>query len=274
MVERVRLLHDARAAIGEAPLCRGADLWWTDPVSRMLLHASGAELRRLPVDAAIWSLAALPDGGMAGSLDDRFARIGEDGAIVAGPAGDVAAGCRFNDMAVGPDGSLWVGAMHRGLLAGRGALYRAASIEEWPVRVAEGLGVPNGMKVSADGSTLFVVDTLQRTLLAYPVTVERLGEPTIVTDFLGLAGKPDGMALVPNGGFWVAMWGGGAVVRIAPDGATLREIAVPAPHVGSLCLTDDGRLLVSTARMRLSPQALADYPGSGGVFEIVPESAT
>ena len=37
------------------------------------------------------------------------------------------------------------------------------------MRVAQGLGVPNGMKLSADGRTLFVIDTLERTLLAYPV---------------------------------------------------------------------------------------------------------
>jgi sugar lactone lactonase YvrE len=129
------------------------------------------------------------------------------------------------------------------------------------------------MKLSADGRTLFVVDTLARTLLAYPVNGGTLGEPVIVSDFLGLSGKPDGMTLAPDGSFWVAMWGGGCIVQIARDGAFLRQVAVPARHVSSVCLAGAIRLLVTTSRMRLSPQALLDHPGSGGLFEILLESA-
>ena len=142
-----------------------------------------------------------------------------------------------------------------------------------PTRVASGLGVPNGMKLSADGRTLYVVDTLERTLLAYPVDSGKLGEPVIVSDFLGLPGKPDGMTLAADGTFWVAMWGGGSVVQLAGDGAFLRKIALPAPHVSSLCFASPKRMLVTTSRMRLSPQALSDHPGSGGLFEILLEHA-
>ena len=100
-----------------------------------------------------------------------------------------------------------------------------------------------------------------------------MGEPVIVSDFLGLPGKPDGMTLAPDGTFWVAMWGGSCVVQLAGDGAFLRQIALPAPHVSSLCFAGPNRLLVTTSRMRLSPQALLDHPGSGGLFEILLERA-
>lgn len=266
---KARLLHDARAAIGESPLWNRGAVTWTDPVARHLLRMDDDGFRAIPVDAAIWSLAAMPDGSVVGSLDDCFARIREDGTITPGSAAEVPAGCRFNDMTAGADGVLWVGAMHRGVLATRGAIYRAEGLGERPVRVAEGLGVPNGMKLSPDGVTLFVVDTLSRTLLAYPVLGMGLGEPAIVTDFLDLPGKPDGMAIDAAGHFWVAMWGGGCVAEIASDGATLRSVTVPARHVSSLCFAGEDRLLVSTSRMRLSPQALADQPQSGGLFEIV-----
>ena len=100
-----------------------------------------------------------------------------------------------------------------------------------------------------------------------------MGEPAIVSDFLGLPGKPDGMTLAADGTFWVAMWGGSCVVQLAGDGAFLRKIALPAPHVSSLCFASAKRLLVTTSRMRLSPQALSDHPGSGGLFEILLEHA-
>lgn len=279
----VRLVCDAGAAIGESPAWQGDSVWWTDPVSRRLLHwidshaahQTGADsngyLESIAMPSSVWSLAALPDETLAGALDDRFCSISPSGEITAGPAATIDAGCRFNDMTTDADGGLWVGMMHRGILATRGAIFHAPSLREAPKRVASGLGVPNGMKLSADGRTLFVVDTLERTLLAYPVEGGTLGEPVIVSDFLGLAGKPDGMTLAPDETFWVAMWGGSSVVQLARDGAYLRRIDVPAPHISSVCFAGPNRLLVTTSRMRLSPQALLDHPGSGALFEILLE---
>lgn len=270
MAEAVRLLCDARAPIGETPIAFDGGVLWTDPVSRRLLHYA-QRLETTVIDRPIWSLAMLPDGAVAGASDDAFG-VMEPGGWRFGPAAALDPGCRFNDMAVDPDGSLWVGAMHRGVLATRGALYHAASIDARPERVAVGLGVPNGIKLSADGGTLFVVDTLARTLLAYPRRGGALGEPNIVTDFMGLPGKPDGMAIDADGVFHVAMWGGGCVAHIVADGATLGRTDLPTPHVSSLCLVAPGRLAVTTSRMRLSEAALATHPFSGGLFEIALEA--
>jgi sugar lactone lactonase YvrE len=273
MAEHVRLICDAGATIGESPIWRNDCVQWTDPVARRLLTlGQNAELRSLAMAASVWSLASLPDGTVAGALDDRFCVIADDGAVTSGPPASIDSGCRFNDMAVDAQGGLWVGMMHRGVLATRGAIFHARFLGEPPARVAGGLGVPNGMKLSPDGRTLFVIDTLERTLLAYAVERDTLGEPVIVSDFLGLPGKPDGMTVAPDRTFWVAMWGGSCVVQLAPDGAFLRRIDVPAPHVSSVCFAGARRLLVSTSRMRLSAEALRDHPGSGGLFEIRLES--
>jgi sugar lactone lactonase YvrE len=268
----VRLLCDAGAMIGESPAWQSDGVWWTDPVLQRLLHwidTGSGYLESIAMSSSVWSLATLPDGTLVGSLDDRFCAISPTGDINPGAAATIDAGCRFNDMTTDANGGLWVGMMHRGILATRGAIFYASSLSETPKRVASGLGVPNGMKLSADGRTLFVLDTLERTLLAYPVAGGTLGEPVIVSDFLGLTGKPDGMTLAPDGTFWVAMWGGNSVVQLARDGAYLRRIDVPAPHISSACFAGPNRLLVTSSRMRLSPQALLDHPGSGGVFEVL-----
>ena len=270
---QVRLICDAAVVIGESPAWRNDRVCWTDPVARRLLSvADNGELQSVAMASSVWSLAASSDT-LFGALDDRFCTIAKSGEISAGPAATIDAGCRFNDMTVDASGGVWVGMMHRGVLATRGAIFHARSVSAAPTRVASGLGVPNGMKLSADGRTLYVVDTLERTLLAYPVNGSGLREPAIVSDFLGLPGKPDGMTLAADGTFWVAMWGGGCVVQLAGDGAFLRKIALPAPHVSSLCFASPQRLLVTTSRMRLSPQALSEHPGSGGLFEILLEHA-
>jgi xylono-1,5-lactonase len=269
----VRLICDAGVAIGESPAWLNDRVYWTDPVSRRLLSVTrNGELQSIAMASAVWSLAASADS-LVGALDDRFCTVSTSGEIGAGPAATIDPGCRFNDMAVGASGELWVGVMHRGILATRGAIFQARSVQAEPTRVAGGLGVPNGMTLSADGRSLYVVDTLERTLLAYPADGARLGEPIIVSDFLGLPGKPDGMTLAADRTFWVAMWGGSCVVQLASDGAVIRKVALPAPHVSSLCFVGPDRLLVTTSRMRLSPQALLDHPGSGGLFEILLERA-
>lgn len=264
------LVCDAGAMIGESPLCSRGQVLWTDPLAPGLLLYSRDTLRRIPTARPIWSLAGLPDTDVCGTLDDAFCAVETTGALRPGARAQIDTGCRFNDMALDPGGGLWAGVMHRGVIATRGSIFHARSLEEEPRAVASGLGAPNGMQFSSDGSKLYVIDTLMRTLLAYPVSGPKLGEPVIISDFLGIPGKPDGMTLGSDGTFWVAMWGGSCVAQLASDGALLRQISVPAPHVSSLCFMTPDRLFVTTSRMRLSPAALADSPGSGALFEIHP----
>lgn len=265
-----RLLCNPAYAIGEAPLLgeNGAILWTAPLECRLPVYRNGVMNER-QADRPVWSLGALPDGRVAGACEDRFCLVGPEGEIVAGPLAPLEAGCRFNDMAVDPLGGLWAGVMHKGLLATRGAIVHAASPNAPPVCVARGLGVPNGMAFSQDGATLFVIDTLARTLLAYPADLQAgaLGEPVVVSDFLNVPGKPDGMVLGPDGTFLVAMWGGGCVVQLTTQGAVMRSMPVPSPHVSSLAL-HAGCLIVTTSRMRLSPDQIATWPEAGGLFEI------
>lgn len=274
----VTLAANPQAAIGESPRWRpdSRRLAWVDPVRHRLLSAddSGDDAVALPMNASVCAIAALPSGGLAGALEDGLCLVDEaSGQVTRRATAHLAAGCRFNDMCVDPAGGLWIGAMHKGLLATRGSLYYATSIDSAPVRVADGLGIPNGMTYDAGGERLFVIDTLPRNLIAYPANRRdgSLGEPVIVTDFMGIPGKPDGMARAADGSFWVAMWGGGRVVQIAPDGALLQTVKIPAPHVSSVCIDPEGRLWVSTSRMRLSEQQLSDAPGSGALFIIAPK---
>ena len=273
LARKAALLCNPQAVIGESPLWRDGGVVWIDPVTRRLLRLQEGQTSagEVALDESVYTLAALPGGGLVGATMDSLCSIDPDtGAIARGPSAPLAPGLRLNDMAVDPRGGLWVGAMHGGLLAGTGAVYYAADIGQAPRQVAAGLGVPNGMAFSASGDTLYLVDTLARTLLAYRVdsAAATLSEPVIVSDFLNIPGKPDGMTTGPDGSLWIAMWGGGCVVQLAPDGALLQQLRVPAPHVSSLCFGPDGTLFASTSRMRLGPRQLADAPGSGGLFAI------
>jgi Entner-Doudoroff aldolase len=268
------------AQIGESPLWQAAGerILWTDPMSRRLLYCGedGRNAGETSLDESVFSIAALPGGGVAGTLARSLCRLDANGIIESGPIAALADGVRFNDMAVDAQGGLWAGAMHGGLLARSGAVYYAATLSEAPRLVANGLGVPNGMAFSHDGRTLYLIDTLARTLLAYRLGegAGNLSEPAIVSDFMNIPGKPDGMTIAPDGSLWIAMWGGGCVVQLAPGGEWLQTVRLPAPHVSSACFGPRGTLYVTTSRMRLGPRQLADAPGSGGLFAIEGAAAT
>ncbi|UPG94587.1 SMP-30/gluconolactonase/LRE family protein [Luteibacter aegosomatissinici] len=272
-MSNVHLAAQPRALVGESVRVDGDDIVWLDPPGHRLLRWSPPEgrLTETPLAHPLWSLGQRLDGGWAGAGEDRFFAVDiRSGTLEAGPLAPLAAGCRFNDMTVDASGGLWTGSMHRGLLHTRGGLFHAASPIADVQPVAAGLGVANGMAFVRHGRSLLVIDTLSRTLLAYPVHDGHasLGEPTVVTDFLACPGKPDGMAIAPDGSVWVAMWGGGAIVQLAANGAVERSIAIPAPHVGSLAFDHEGTAYVATSRARLTETTLSAYPGSGGLFVV------
>lgn len=270
-----QLLAQPQATVGESARMDGRDVVWVDPPNARLLRwcAQDEELRARRLAQPVWSLGRTPDGTWVGATDSALCAIDViSGALSCGPAAPLPPGCRFNDMTIDDDGGVWVGSMHRGLLSGRGSIFFASDAQAPVTQVAEGLGVANGKAFSRDGETLYVVDTLARTLLAYPCRRRDgvLGEPVVVTDFMSLPGKPDGLAVAADGTLWVAMWGGGCVVQLAPDGAYLRAVAIPAPHVSSLCIDADGQIHVTTSRARLSAETLQTWPQSGGLFRFAP----
>jgi len=81
-------------------------------------------------------------------------------------------------------------------------------------------------------------------------------------------GIPDGLCVDVEGCLWVAFWGAGQIRRLAPDGAVLQVIDVPAPHTSSVAFVGPelDRLLITTARADLDPGQLAASPSSGRVF--------
>jgi sugar lactone lactonase YvrE len=269
----VSIVAQPHALVGEAVRMDGDDVIWVDPPNRRLLRwcVSEGVLREVSLCMPVWSLGERPDGSWVGSGEEGFCRIDvRTGAIKVGARASLAAGCRLNDMVVDAQGGMWAGSMHRGLLSGKGALYYAGDVDAPMSEVANGLGVANGMAFIDDGRSLLVIDTLARTLLAYPrvATDFALGEPVVVTDFLGIPGKPDGMAIDREGAVWVAMWGGGCIVRLAANGAVEETVALPASHVGSLYFDRRGDAYVSTSRARLSESALLAMPDAGALFRV------
>jgi sugar lactone lactonase YvrE len=144
----------------------------------------------------------------------------------------------------------------------RAALY-SIDADQRPITRLDGATVSNGICFSADGKTLYYIDTLpNRAIEAFDVDADgRLTNRRAVAAVAG--GNPDGMAIDADGALWVAVWHAGEVRRYAPTGELLTIVTVPASRPSAVALIDS-TLIVTTAA---SPEAGPEDQG-GHLFAV------
>ncbi|HEX8404924.1 MAG TPA: SMP-30/gluconolactonase/LRE family protein [Duganella sp.] len=106
---------------------------------------------------------------------------------------------------------------------------------------ADKLGTANGIEVSPDGRTLYVNESVQRTVWAFTIGANgALSDKRLLKRFddFGL----DGMRSDVDGNLYITRHGKGTVVKLGPDGAVLREIVLPGSKPSNICFGGpDGR---------------------------------
>jgi sugar lactone lactonase YvrE len=122
---------------------------------------------------------------------------------------------------------------------------------------AEGLGFPNGMVLTPDGSTLIVAETMMNRLSAFDVASGELGKRRTWAAFGDLPTSdgsaerlsqvdvaPDGICLDAEGAVWVADATGGRLIRVAEGGHILEELKTDGMGVFACMLGgENGRTL-------------------------------
>src|SRR5205085_374190 len=80
-------------------------------------------------------------------------------------------------------------------------------------------------------------------------------------------GAPDGMAIDAEGYLWVALWGGWAVHRYAPDGRRDGVVELPVSQVTSCAFGGpDHRDLYISSASQMTDDELRAQPHAGGLF--------
>jgi sugar lactone lactonase YvrE len=135
-----------------------------------------------------------------------------------------------------------------------------------------GMTTSNGLAWSPDGRTMYHADTPTRTIHAYdydagPGLPSRQRVLAALTDETG---RPDGAAVDAEGCYWTALYRGGKVLRLGPDGALRATYAVPAlcPTMCAFGGRELATLYVTTARAHRDADELARLPQSGGLFAL------
>lgn len=151
---------------------------------------------------------------------------------------------RFNDGRTDPNGVFWIGSMGNNVgpegenldvTDGLGKLFRYKSggvLEE----VEAGIGIANTLCWSPDKSTFYFGDTLKNEIRAYPFDTATSTIGAGILHFAGFErGFPDGSSIDADGFLWNCRFGGGCIVRIAPDGSVDSVIEMPVKNITTCC---------------------------------------
>jgi sugar lactone lactonase YvrE len=272
------LALDAHAELAEGPVWDDIRrvLWWVD-INAGRVHrfdpTAGSD-RFVEVGLPVGCVALAEDGGIAVASSEALLHLDpETGAmetVAAFDPGPVAS--RSNDGKCDPNGRFWVGRLALDRTRGAGTLSRLDA--SGFAAVMGDLTIPNGLDWSVDGKRMYFVESVERTIWAfdYDLATGSLGDrrpfARLPGPGLSESAVPDGLAVDADDCVWVAVWGGGCVLRLAPDGTPISRIDVPVARVSSCTFGGDDltELFITTAWEDATRDELTAQPTAGGIY--------
>ena len=298
---------NTRAGLAESPLWDAQrQAWFWMDIDQHQIHQhtvhidNDAEHRvwQLPLEARydIGAIALADNGDLMLALRAGIASFNPDEAPknispeIRIPAPYDTSTTRFNDGGVDAQGRWWIGSLyapktyagahlfcleHGVLKPILGELANIEPYKNWGITTA------NGWAMSPDGTTMYHADTQAHTVYRYDFDAHAPVETALSnrTVFFQTAdtrgtdtpyeGRPDGAAVDSAGNYWIALYEGGQIVKIAPNGSIVQKIPLPAKAPTMLCFggADLKTLIITTAGNRPESE-LAHYPANGHILKI------
>lgn len=275
--EELQLFSPCQADLGESPV-------W-DEIHQCLLFVdiSGGQINALDQHghltglyespARIGALALTDKGNLVFTqnagvaiLDRTSLRVTQDSKLAI-----TLSSYRFNDGACDPQGRFITGLMDEGHSRNTGKLYRYDAGLNASV-ILDSISLPNGLAWSSDGSELFFVDSVARTVYRarYPANGNGLEQVSVFARTPAELGRPDGLALDVEGNLWVCQFNSSCLLQYDRHGVLLQALPMPVPRPTSCCFggPDMRTLYITTARFGMSAAEQADYPAAGNIYSI------
>lgn len=220
-----------RSQWGEGPI------WWRDAL--YYVDIEGHQVHRLdPADGSelswdvgqrVGTVVPRESGGLVIAGDHGFYLLDtETGGLthLADPEQDLPDN-RFNDGKCSPDGRFFAGTISLVKKTGTAKLYRL----DPDLTLHEAFGPvtnSNGIIWSADGKTMFYIDTPRKEVLAFDYDAGHLRNMRSVISTAHLDSSPDGMTIDHEGNLWIAFCHGARVACFDPaSGEELRRVDLP-----------------------------------------------
>lgn len=261
-------LVNPRAEVGECPNWVDAHefLYWVDvPRGRIYrCDADGNGLEFQEVNSPVGSIAPCQSGGFLLATQNRVAFLPAFGADLCFEIRGFGVGnTRLNDGKIDPSGRFVVGTACIDGGTGSAELFQLSPNLEHR-SILGGITMSNGLGWSPDSDEMYFVDTPHQRVdvFSYCASSGRLFDRRTLVRIDNELGLPDGLTVDQEGSIWLAMWGGGRVLKISQDGRISDEIKFPVLNITSCSFggVDRRTLFVTTA--------IGMDGGGGGVYAV------
>ena len=271
-----QVVYPCRSLVGEACVWDPRDrvLYWVDILDNKVnrFDPRNSSNTGWDVGAHVGCAAPRKGGGMVLALQTGFSLLDlETGQVssVADPEAELP-GNRFNDGKCDPQGRFWAGTMAYSAADGSGSLYCLDEDRKVTTKIP-GVTLSNGLCWNTHPPRFYFIDSATSQVQGYDYDASsgEIENQRIVAEIPKEMGVPDGMAIDEGGFLWVALWGGGKVIRIDPGtGSVVFEVLVPADQV--TCAAFGGasldELYITTADYQRSAEDVKRQPLAGSLF--------
>jgi sugar lactone lactonase YvrE len=267
----VQLVLAAGAELAEGPFWRNDELIWIDAPNGEL-HRTNTTSGQDKVDRFdIEFGVVIPTHESTvyfAATENGFAVVKGGEVVIADPIA-TSPDLFMNDGKCDARGRFWASVNRRDLHQGGGSLYLWEEGRS-SLRVEEGFTLLNGIGWSPDNTTMYVVDSVRRTLFAYDYNLEHAAATgrRILCQFEESDGLPDGLAVDEEGCVWLAFYSGWQIRRISAAGATLEQIQMPVSRPTSCAFGNGTDLYITSAQEGLTPADLRKEPLAGSIWRI------
>lgn len=271
----VRLVYDAQAQLGECPRWDEHHqlLYWVDIDGQKFHRFEPKTNTNTTVNfpEKIGCFALREGGGFIAGLHSGIVLL-DDFSANTTPLSSlgVCPSRRYNDGRCDAMGRFIAGTVNMHRTQANAEIYSIAPHTGTVTRLMGGLITANGIAIALDGKTLYHSDTPNHVTYEsdYHMATGTISNTRILQTFPPGKGRPDGAAIDSQGYYWVALYNGASVVRMAPNGDIVERIAIPAQHCTMVAFggQDLTTVYVTTARNHMTPEHLIRYPHAGGIF--------
>jgi DNA-binding IclR family transcriptional regulator/sugar lactone lactonase YvrE len=274
---QVPLAADSRSFLGKSPSWDAAtgSLLWLDALAPAIMR-SGLGEPAAPAQPEVMARFSAPAMALTAIGAGRWFVATEKGAITVDRAARLTALnpalpldllARLTCACHGPDGQIWFGTGESSAAQAGPGLYRLAGGE--PRLEAELPAAPTDLVIDAAGRHLYAVLRDSGEIVRFRIGADGgcAGQET-VTRIYSIHGRPMALALEEPDQLWVALWDGWSLARLRRDGSDMRLLSLPVPRPTGLTFGGRGgdQLYVTSGRIGLTPQQIAEATQSGGVF--------
>jgi len=266
--ESLRIFDSRSCNVGEGPVAIGLtnnEVWWVDILGKKVLskNITNHATQELSFKEDVGFLIPCSNTDFIVGTASGPLRITRNEVTSSLPTRESASGkpddfpLRWNDAKVAPDGHLWLGTIAYDVDSHPTdcSLYRLDKSGNTLTKVVDGIGISNGLAWSADGKTMFFIDSITLSIDSFDYHDGELTNRRRMWTAPDISfGTPDGMCIDSEDGLWVAFWGGGKVRRFNSEFEITDEIELPQSLVTSCAFAgpDLNLLVITTARFNQS----------------------